>query len=125
MVRVQLRRGTGIRVVSVLLRGADMVALADAAFSRMLAACGVPPGLFVDADGTSQREALRRWHMNTVLPIGRLIEHELTMRLEATVKLRFDSYPMDVVSRATVVSKLTQAGVSLPVALAAVGLGED
>ena len=102
-----------------------MVQLANQSFMRMLSACGCPPSLFVDSDGTSQREGLRRWHMGTVVPIGRLLEHELTMRLETTVKLRFDAYPLDMVSRSQVVSKLAQAGVALPTALAAVGLGED
>ena len=39
---------------------AALVAVADAAFSRTLAACGVPPSLFLDSDGTSQREGWRR-----------------------------------------------------------------
>ena len=102
--------------------GADMVALADAAFSRMLAACGCPPPMFLDSDGTSQRESLRRWHLNTVVPITTLLEHELRMRLETDIKLVHDSYPLDMVSRSQVVAKLTSSGVALPVALAAVGL---
>ena len=100
-----------------------MVALADAAFSRMLAACGVPPGLFAEGtDGTGMREGLRRWHLNTVVPITTLLEHELRMRLETDIKLVHDSYPLDMVSRSQVVAKLTSSGVALPVALAAVGL---
>ena len=102
----------------------SMVKVADAAFMRVLAACGCPPSLFVDSDGTSQREAVRRWHMNTVLPLARILEAELTMKLEAEVKLRFDNYALDMVSRSQVVAKLTAAGVALPVALEAVGLGE-
>ena len=47
-----------------------MVAVADAAFSRMVAACGASVSLFSDADGTAQREALRRWHMGTVRPLA-------------------------------------------------------
>ena len=104
---------------------AGLVQAADSAFARVLASCGVPPSLFLDADGTSQREGLRRWHMNTVLPLARILEHELTEKLAEPVKLRFDSYPIDVVSRAQVVAKLTAAGVALPVALDAVGLGGE
>ena len=99
----------------------SMVRAADSAFARVFAACGVPPSLFVSDDGTAQREAVRRWHMNTVLPLARLVEHELTTKLEADVRLRFDAYPLDMVSRSTVVAKLTAAGV----ALAAVGLGDE
>ena len=98
--------------------------MADAAFARVLAACGVPPPLFTDADGTSQREAVRRWHLNTVLPLARLVEHELTLKLEAPVELKFDSYALDMVSRATVVAKLAQAGVPMATALDAVGMGD-
>ena len=101
------------------------VKVADAAFMRTLAACGCPPSLFVDADGTGQREAIRRWHMNVVVPLARVVEHELTRKLETDVRLRFDTYAMDMVSRAQVVAKLTAAGVTLPVALAAVGLADD
>ena len=102
-----------------------MVRLSDMAFSRMLAACGVPPSLFLDSDGTSQREAVRRWHMSTVVPITKLLEHELRQRLEVDVKLVHDGYALDMVSRSQVVAKLTGAGVALPVALAAVGLGGE
>ena len=102
----------------------SMVKAADGAFQRVLSACGVPPPLFLDSDGTSQREAVRRWHMNTVQPLARLVEHELTVKLETPVKLTFDTYALDMVSRAQVVAKLTAAGVALPVALEAVGLGE-
>ena len=50
---------------------AAMTEVARDAFARVLAACGTPPALFTDgADGTAQREALRRWHLGTVLPTG-------------------------------------------------------
>ena len=62
-------------------------------FENVLAACGTPPSLFLDSDGTSQREATRRWHLNTVLPLARLLETELTEKLEVPVGLKFDSYP--------------------------------
>ena len=55
-----------------------LVRLGDAAFSRVLAACGTPPSLFTDADGTAQREAVRRWHMGTVKPLARILEAELS-----------------------------------------------
>lgn len=89
----------------------SMVNVADAAFTRMLAACGCPPGLFESgADGTSQRESLRRWHQNTVLPLARILEHELAMRLETDVKLVFDGYPLDLQSRASTFQKLVAGG---------------
>ena len=100
----------------------SMATIRKDAFEAVLAACGTPPSLFVDADGTSQREALRRWHLGTVLPLARLVEHELSMKLETPVELQFDSYALDMVSRATVVAKLAQAGVPMTTALEAVSL---
>ena len=104
---------------------ASMANVQGQAFTSVLAACGVPPGMFESkADGTAQREALRRWHLNLVLPLARLLEHELTGKLETPVKLSFDNYPLDMVSRAQVIEKLTGAGVALATALEAVGLNE-
>ena len=103
-----------------------MVELADKSFARMLAACGCPPGLFESgADGTSQREALRRWHLGTVLPLARVLEHELTMRLEAEVKLSFDAYPKDLAGRAQTFQKLVAGGVAVTEALSISGLLTD
>ena len=108
---------------------AAMVELARDSFMRTLAATGTPPSLFIDSDGTSQREGLRRWHLGTVLPMARLLEHELSMRLEAPIKLRFDGYAKDMVSRAQVFAKLIAAaeGMTVEKALAISGLmdGED
>ena len=102
----------------------SMATIRRDAFEAVLAACGTPPSLFVDSDGTSQREALRRWHLGTVLPLARLVEHELTLKLETPVELKFDSYALDMVSRATVVAKLAQAGVPMATALDAVGMDD-
>ena len=96
--------------------------IARDSFERVLAACGCPPSLFIDSDGTSQREGLRRWHLGTVVPLARLLEDELSRKLEADIRLKFDTYPLDMVSRAQVVSKLVQAGVALDTATMAVGL---
>ena len=102
---------------------AALVAVADAAFARMLAACGCPPSLFAaDADGTSQREGLRRFHLGTVVPIARMLERELTARLEADVRLRFDTYPTDLAGRAGSFQKLVASGMDMAKAAAITGL---
>ena len=100
-----------------------MAQLRRDAFEHVLAACGTPPSLFTDSDGTAQREAVRRWHMNLVLPISRLVEHELSAKLETPVELTFDAYPKDMVSRAQVFAKLIAAeGVTVEKALEIAGL---
>ena len=61
--------------------------------------------------------------MNLVLPIARLVEHELSAKLETPVELKFDAYPKDMVSRAQVFAKLIAAeGVTVEKALAIAGL---
>ena len=95
------------------------------AFEAVLAACGTPPSLFVDSDGTSQREAVRRWHLGTVLPLARLVEHELSAKLETDVRLKFDSYPLDLAGRAQAFQKLVAGGVAVNEALATSGLLAD
>ena len=104
-----------------------MAQLRRDAFAHVLAACGTPPSLFTDADGTSQREAVRRWHLNLVLPLARLVEHELTLKLETPVKLKFDSYALDLAGRAQAFQKLVAGGVAVNEALATSGLlaGDD
>ncbi len=84
---------------------------------------GYPPALlFGDADGTSQRESLRRLHLQLVLPFTRCVEAELSAKLETGVTLTHDSYALDMVSRASVVDKLVRAGVPTATALEAVGI---
>lgn len=95
------------------------------AFEAVLAACGTPPSLFLDADGTAQREALRRWHQGTVLPLARLLEAELTAKLEGDVRLSFDGYPLDLQGRASAFQRLVAGGVPVTEALATSGLLAD
>ena len=103
----------------------SMVEVRRDAFAAVLAATGTPPSLFTDADGTSQREALRRWHLGTVLPLARILEVELTAKLEGSVRLRFDAYPLDLAGRAQAFQKLVAGGVSINEALATSGLLAD
>ena len=100
-----------------------MVQLRRDVFAHVLAATGTPPSLFVDnADGTAQREAIRRWHLGTVLPLARMLERELTDKLETPVRLRFDNYPLDLAGRAQAFQKLVAGGVAVTEALATSGL---
>ena len=103
----------------------SMVQVAADAFARILAACGAPPPLFLDSDGTSQREALRRWHMGTVEPLAGLLAHELTAKLETPVTFRFDKYPLDLAGRASAFKGMVAGGVAVDRALALTGLLAD
>ena len=102
-----------------------MAQLRRDAFEHVLAACGTPPSLFTDSDGTAQREAVRRWHLGTVLPLARMVEHELSAKLETPVSLKFDAYPLDLAGRAQAFQKLVAGGVAVTEALATAGLLAD
>ncbi len=81
--------------------------------------------MFNDADGTSKREALRQWHMGVVRPLARMLSAELTDKFGVPITLKFDNYPMDMVSRAQVFSKLAAVeGVSPAMAMALARIGD-
>jgi len=99
-----------------------VVELGRDAYRRALAAMGTPAALFDDADGTSQREAMRRYFLSVVVPVAKRIEAELADKLEADISLRFDPYYTDMTGRAQTLEKLTGAGVELAEARRVVGL---
>ena len=99
-----------------------LVALRSDAFQAVLAATGTPPALFTDSDGTSQREAVRRWHANVVLPMAGMLQTELREKLETDITLTFDNYPKDLQGRAAAFAKMVTAGVDIQQAMATTGL---
>ena len=104
---------------------AELVELARDSFARMVAAAGCNVSLFVDSDGTAQREAWRRWHLGTVQPLAKLLSHELTTRLETPVTLRLDKYPTDLAGRASAFKALVSGGMDIAAAVATAGLLAD
>ena len=80
----------------------------------VLAACGVPPTLFVaNSDGTAQREAFRRYLHGSLRPLARIMESELRLKLDAP-DLELDLselHAADVAGRARSFGQLVQAGV--------------
>ena len=58
--------------------------------STVLGLLGIPPSLQDSgADGTAQRESYRRWLHGSVQPLARLVEHELSAKLEVDARLSF------------------------------------
>lgn len=102
-----------------------LAALKKQAYMETLGSFGLSPALFDDSDGTSKREALRQAHLGVIRPLARLLEHELSERLHVGVRLKFDGYGLDLVSRAQVVEKLTRAGVAMSTALQVVGFDNE
>ncbi len=101
---------------------AALVQLAADSFLRTLASTGTPADLVIGGDSQGQREALRRWHQNLVLPMAKLLSWELSRKLETDIELAFDGYALDLQGRAAALSKLTGAGMSLNEAQNIVGL---
>ena len=106
-----------------------LVKLAESPPSRgQLAAAGASPALWSDAPGTTKREALRQFHMMVVRPLARMLSAELTEKFGTAIRLKFDNYPLDMVSRAQVFAKLAAVeGISpeMALALAQIGDGND
>ena len=110
--------------------GADppraLIELAGLASREVYNAVGIPVGLMSDATpGTGQREAFRRFAA-TLLGMARVVEAELSSKLETGVRLDFA--PMmsaDVVGKARAAGSLVKAGVEVERALALAGLAEE
>lgn len=77
----------------------------------------------VDSTGTAQREAYRRWSAATAEPLARVVEAELSAKLEESISLDLSGlYAQDLVGRASAFQRLVGGGVSINEALATSGL---
>ena len=105
---------------------ASMATIQAQAFAHMLGSCGIPPDLFSPGSNSQgQKEALRRYHLSTVIPLSKQIAYEATMKLETSVSFRFDCYPKDMTGRATSFQKLVAGGMELERAAALSGVLAD
>ena len=93
---------------------ANLDALRTETGRDVLAACGVPPTLFVaNSDGTAQREAFRRFMHASLRPVARLIEAEARRKLDSPelVLDLSELWAADVAGRARSFGQLVKAGV--------------
>ena len=89
----------------------------------VLSACGVPVSLATDADGTSQREAWRRFVMGAVEPLLGVVREELETKLETEITFDLGGlWAHDLQGRATAFQKMVASGMALDEAVAASGL---
>ena len=80
----------------------------------VLSACGVPVSLVTDADGTSQRESLRRWVHGPVAALAAIVGGELSVKLDTPVSFGFANlYAQDLVGRSSSLARLVKAQVPL------------
>ena len=111
--------------------GADppdsVVTLRKDGHDALLAACGIPPGLYA-SEGTQAREALRQLLHITVLPYARVLEVECGDKLGDDIAFNFTGlHASDVQGRARAFKSMVDGGMSLADAAAASGilLAED
>ena len=95
----------------------------EAAQDGLVGALGGSVSLFSDADGTAQREAIRRFTLLTTVPLLRLLRAEVVAKLEGACRFRYDPQLTDISGRAGALKALVEAGVSLAEAREIVGLG--
>ena len=62
---------------------AALIEQLSVATAEVYAACGVNPAIFRDAQGTAGREAWRQVLFGLIAPLGRLVQHELQIKLDA------------------------------------------
>ena len=100
------------------------VSLRDDTSIAVLGACGVPPSLAIaNSDGTAQRESFRRFLHSSVVPLARLVEAELSLKLDSPVRLNFDQlFAADLSGRARAFQSMIGGGMSLPKAAQLAGL---
>ena len=104
----------------------SMATIRKDTFNAVLAATGTPPALFdAQAPATAIREGLRVWFMGLVSPMAKIVEAELSEKLETSIRLKLDNYARDQVGRSQVFAKLIAAeGMTVEKALAIAGLLE-
>ena len=99
------------------------VSLRSEAAQSVLSACGVPVSLVTDADGTSQREAWRRFVMGSCEPLLAIVGEEIERKLDTRVSFDLSRlWAHDLAGRAAAFQKLVAGGVAVNEALVTAGL---
>ena len=90
----------------------------------VMSACQVPISLITDADGTSQREAWRRFVMGAIEPLSQRMGEELSRKLELpSLDFKFRSlWASDLIGRTQAFQRLVQSGMGISEAVAAAGI---
>ena len=105
---------------------AGEVSLLERSFVEVLAACGVPPGLFGQGDGTGQRESFRRFLHATLQPLAALVADELSAKMGAPLALNLDRlFASDLAGRARAFQSMVGAGMDPGKAAGLAGLMES
>ena len=102
----------------------SLVNLHELASKEIALACGVPAALASpNPTGTGTREAWRQFLFGTVAPLGKLVAAELSLKLGASITLKWDELrASDLAGRARAFQSLVGGGMALSRAAALAGL---
>lgn len=104
---------------------ATLVQLRGDFAQSILAAAGIPPILAMGGDSTGMREAWRLFLHSTIAPVARLVEEELTVKLERDIVLNFDRLmASDIQGRARSFQSMVGGGMAVEKAAMLAGLME-
>ena len=103
---------------------AGVVSLRSEAAAAVLSACGVPPSLVSDKDGSGQRESWRRFLHGSLMPVAELVAAELAVKLGIPgLSLSFDRlFASDLSGRARAFQSMVNGGLDVAQAAALSGL---
>ena len=83
------------------------------AMLHVLTACGIPAEFVEAGDGTARREAWRQFVFGSIAPLARMIEAELTAKLETPITLDFSELrASDLAGRSRAYKQLIEAGMT-------------
>ena len=93
---------------------AGLVELHKLASSEVFAACGLSASLFSASSAGAAREGFRQMLFSVVGPLSRMVESELSAKLETPVKLSFDGLmASDISGRARAFQSMTSGGMEV------------
>ena len=103
-----------------------VVEVARQATLEVLGACGIPPSLLSSDSGDSgQREGFRRFLHTTLQPLARIVQAELSEKLDGDVKLDLSAtFASDLSGRSRAFASMVNGGMSLEKAAGLAGLME-
>ena len=105
---------------------ASLVSLEERVALEAYSASGVPPSLFLDGDGIGRGETYRRLLHLTVVPLARIVEAELSEKLDGEVRLSFDSlFAADLSGWARAFQSMVDGGMAVEKAAVLAGLMES
>ena len=93
------------------------------ASAEVYAACGLSGALFTEGDGTAKRETYRQALHSVIAPLGRMVEHELSAKLETPVSLSWAELRAgDIAGRARAFQSMVGGGMDVAKAATLAGL---